>query len=83
MAGTKVFQAYGVPADDYDRLSKIFYNEMYSHHPKIKVVYELIKENPTTPLGQLHWTLRTTHNINRSVSGLKKIALQCGLPYCI
>jgi hypothetical protein len=82
MAGTKLFQA-SIPIEDYDRLSKIFYNEMYSHNPKTAVVYAMIKDNPTIPLGSLHWTLRDKHGINRSVNGLKKIALQCGLPYCI
>lgn len=82
MAGTKVFQAW-VPVEDYDRLSKFFYNEMYSTNPKTAVVYGVIRDNPNTPLGQLQWTLRKEHDIHRSINGLKKIAQQCGLPYCV
>lgn len=69
-----------VPAFLAEGVKKAAYQYRYKNDPKTMKAYELIRDNPTTPLSQLQYQLRNK-GIPRSIAGLKKIAVWCDLPY--
>jgi len=59
------------------------YNIKYQKEESTAAAYKIIKENPSTPLGQLQRELRNRGDKQIRLSTMKNIAIECGLPYTL
>lgn len=76
---TLIFRS--VPVKDAVLIRQFVYTLKYKNDPKENIAYRMIEENPNIPLSKLQYQLRKENGIHKRVSKLKKMAMDCGLPY--
>jgi hypothetical protein len=76
---TLIFRS--VPVKQAVVIRQFVYNLKYQNDEKDNLAYAIIKENPNISLSKLQYQLRKEHGIHKRASKLKKIALDCGLPF--